>query len=130
GGASGIGAETAAVLSERGARVAVLDLQPEAADAAHIRVACNVADTDSVEAAVAEAASQLGGIDIVVNNAGISAVGTVEDNSDDEWSRVLDVNVRGLVRVTRAALPHLRKSEAAAVVNVCSIAALNGLPQR
>ncbi|GAA1054990.1 hypothetical protein GCM10017608_18420 [Agromyces luteolus] len=75
-------------------------------------------------------AERLGGIDVVVNNAGISAVGTVEDNDDAEWARVLDVNVTGMARVTAAALPWLRRSEAASVVNLCSIAALNGLPQR
>ncbi|MEE1821474.1 SDR family oxidoreductase, partial [Streptomyces sp. BE20] len=64
------------------------------------------------------------------NNAGIGAIGTVEDNPDDQWHTVLDVNVLGLVRVTRAALPHLRASAHASVVNVCSIAATAGLPQR
>ena len=73
--------------------------------------------------------SALGGLDILVNNAGIGAQGTVEDNSDDEWHRVLDVNVLGMVRVTRAALPHLRSSAHAAIVNTCSIAATAGLPQ-
>ena len=71
-----------------------------------------------------------GRLDIVVNNAGIAAVGTVEDNDDAEWHRVLDVNVVGMARVSAAALPALRRSPAAAIVNVCSIAALNGLPQR
>ena len=66
----------------------------------------------------------------MVNNAGISAVGTVEDLSDEDWSRVLDVNVVGIARVSAAAMPHLRDSDAAAIVNTCSIAALNGLPQR
>jgi 2-keto-3-deoxy-L-fuconate dehydrogenase len=72
----------------------------------------------------------LGGIDILVNNAGIGAAGTVADNPDDEWHRVYDVNVVGIVRVTRAALPYLRASAHAAVVNTCSIAATAGLPQR
>ncbi|HEY2790940.1 MAG TPA: SDR family oxidoreductase, partial [Micromonosporaceae bacterium] len=70
------------------------------------------------------------GIDILVNNAGIGAIGTVEDNDDDQWHRVFDVNVVGMVRVTRAALPYLRRSEHAAIVNTCSIAATAGLPQR
>ena len=65
-----------------------------------------------------------------MNNAGIGAIGTVEDNDDAEWRRVLDVNVVGMARVTASALPHLRRSSSASVVNVCSIAALNGLPQR
>jgi 2-keto-3-deoxy-L-fuconate dehydrogenase len=65
-----------------------------------------------------------------VNNAGIGAQGTVEDNDDDEWLRVLDVNLLGLVRVTRACLPALRQSANASIVNTCSVAASIGLPQR
>ena len=83
-----------------------------------------------MRAAVAAAAERLGGLDIVVNNAGVGAVGTVEANPDDEWHRVFDVNVVGIVRVTRAALPHLRASANAVVVNTCSIAATVGLPER
>src|SRR5262249_62030687 len=60
----------------------------------------------------------------------IGAQGTVADNPDAEWHRVLDVNVVGMVRVTRAALPHLRDSRHAAIVNTCSIAAHAGLPNR
>ena len=72
----------------------------------------------------------MGGIDIVINNAGIGAQGTVETNSLDEWRQVFEVNVLGMVRVMRAALPHLRRSANAAVVNTCSIAATAGLPER
>jgi 2-keto-3-deoxy-L-fuconate dehydrogenase len=72
----------------------------------------------------------MGGLDILINNAGIGAAGTVEDNPYEEWFRVLDVNVLGTVRVTRAALPYLRLSANAAIVNTCSIAATAGLPQR
>ena len=68
--------------------------------------------------------------DVVVNNAGIGAQGAVGDNTDDDWHRVWDVNVLGIVRVTRAALPHLLRSDRAAVVNTGSIAATQGLPQR
>jgi NAD(P)-dependent dehydrogenase (short-subunit alcohol dehydrogenase family) len=130
GGASGIGNATALHLAERGASVAALDISVEGLDERLTGVRCDVTDRSSVQAAIAEVAERLGGIDILVNNAGISAVGTVEDNDDAEWARVLDVNVVGMARVTAAALPWLRRSSAAAVVNVCSIAALNGLPQR
>jgi NAD(P)-dependent dehydrogenase (short-subunit alcohol dehydrogenase family) len=90
----------------------------------------DVADDASVRSAVRAAADLLGGVDILVNNAGIGAVGTVEDNPDDQWHRVLDVNVLGIVRTSRAVLPYLRESAHAAIVNVCSIAATAGLPQR
>lgn len=129
GGASGIGLATARLLAVRGARVACLDLTPEVPEPL-IGISADVADDASVRAAVEEAARRLDGIDVLVNNAGIGAQGTIEDNTDDEWHRVFDVNVLGMVRVTRAALPHLRRSGSAAVVNTCSVAATAGLPDR
>ena len=128
GGASGIGLATADLLASRGARVAVLDLNPDVPAPLH-GVRCDVSD-DSAESAVASAVSWLGGLDVLVNNAGIGAQGDVTANSSDEWHRVLDVNVVGMARVTRAALPALRVSDAASVVNTCSIAATQGLPNR
>jgi 2-keto-3-deoxy-L-fuconate dehydrogenase len=129
GGASGIGLATARLLAERGAAVAVLDLDPSGA-APLAGFVADVADDASVRAGVAAAVETLGGLDILVNNAGIGAAGTVADNPDEQWHRVLDVNVVGIVRVTRAALPQLRESASAAIVNTCSIAATAGLPQR
>lgn len=130
GGASGIGHATALALAAEGARVAVLDLAVDAVEAPLIGYVADVRDRASVTAAIDAVARDLGGLDVVVNNAGVSAVGTVEENGDADWARVLDINVTGMARVTAAALPHLRRSAAASVVNVCSIAALNGLPQR
>ncbi len=129
GGASGIGLATARLLAARGARVACLDLDPGVDHPLH-GIRCDVTDDTSVRTAVTSVAETFGGVDIVVNNAGIGAQGTVEDNSDAEWSRVFDVNVQGMVRVSRAALPYLRQSAHAAIVNLCSIAATAGLPQR
>jgi 2-keto-3-deoxy-L-fuconate dehydrogenase len=137
GGASGIGLATARLLAARGARVAVLDrvkAEPVPDAAAIFPVIADVTDDAAVRAAVAEAAQALGQLDILVNNAGIGAAGTVEDNDDAEWHHVLDVNVLGIVRTTRAALPLLRQAatdrQKAAIVNTCSIAATAGLPQR
>ena len=168
GGASGIGLATALELADRGARVVALDLnidglpEPvfgEVADVSDrasveravaavaerlggidivvnnagigaIGTVADVADDASVRAAVEKVAAEFGHIDIVINNAGIGAAGTVEDNDDAEWARVLDINVVGMARVSAAALPWLRKSSAAAIVNTCSIGALNGLPER
>ena len=130
GGASGIGLATARLLAERGARVAVLDLHTDGVPEPLTGVACDVTSDDSVRAAIDAVVDALGRLDVLVNNAGIGAVGTVEEHADEEWSRVLDVNVLGLVRMTRAALPHLRRSPSAAIVNTCSIAATAGLPRR
>ena len=120
GGASGIGAATAALLERRGATVASLDLA----------TGCDVTDAASVDAAVAAVIDRHGRLDVLINNAGIGAAGDVTANDDAEWHRVLDVNVVGIARVSRAALPHLRRSPSAAIVNTCSIVALAGLPQR
>lgn len=132
GGASGIGAAVANELGSRGALVAVLDLDPSSVAESDtvLPQRCDVGDDESVRAAVAAVAQRFDRIDIVVNNAGIGAAGDVAENSDDEWQRVWNVNVLGMVRVARAALPFLRVSPAAAVVSTGSIAATLGLPQR
>ncbi len=133
GGASGIGLATALRLAEGGAQVAVFDIGP-AVDAGLpeplLGVAADITDNAGVAAGVATIVKAFGGLDILVNNAGIGAQGTVADNDIAEWQHVLDVNVLGIVRVTRACLPHLRASAHAAVVNTCSVAAVAGLPNR
>lgn len=128
GGASGIGEAVAALLAERGARVAVLDR--DVAGVRHFAVEADVTDARQVGIAVDAVAARFGGLDIVINNAGIGAAGDVSANDDDEWHRVLDVNVVGIARVTRAALPHLRSSARAAVVNTSSVVASVGVPNR
>ena len=90
----------------------------------------DVTDDAAVRAAVDAAATLLDGLDVLVNNAGIGVVGTVLDATDEQWLRVLDVNVVGTARVSRAAWPYLRRSPHPAVVNIASIAATAGLPQR
>ena len=130
GGASGIGRAAAELLLERGASVAVLDRDVSGAPAGMPALQADVTDDAAVRAAVARAAEELGGLDVLVNNAGVGAQGDVAANDDAEWQRVFDVNVFGLVRVARAALPHLRESSSAAIVNTCSIAATAGLPNR
>jgi 2-keto-3-deoxy-L-fuconate dehydrogenase len=130
GGGSGIGRAAAELLIERGARVAILDRDVSDPPAGALALEADVTDAAAVKAAVDAAADRLGGLDVLVNNAGVGAQGTIEANDDDEWHRVYDVNVVGLVRVARAALPHLRKSEHAAIVNTCSVAATAGLPDR
>ena len=125
GGCSGIGRATAELLLERGAQVSVLDRIDDAPPGA-VALVGDVSDDASVRAAIAS----LDGLDVLVNNAGIGAQGGVEANDDDEWHRVFDINVVGIARVTRAALPLLRASAAGAIVNTCSVAALVGLPNR
>ena len=129
GGGSGIGLATATLLADRGARVACLDVKPDVA-APLVGLRCDVTDDGSVRAAFEEVAARFGRLDVLVGNAGIGAQGDVAANADDEWHRVLDVNVVGMARVARAALPYLRRSPSAAIVNTCSIAAIAGIPNR
>lgn len=130
GGASGIGRAAAEELASRGATVAILDLNPSEAPAGATGIHCDVGSTESVTAAIKTVVKRFGGIDILVNNAGIGAQGDVATNTDEEWDRVLNVNVKSIARLSRAVLPHLRESSHAAIVNTSSIAATAGLPQR
>jgi 2-keto-3-deoxy-L-fuconate dehydrogenase len=130
GAASGIGLAAALELARRGATVAGVDRDTTGVPAPLHAYECDVTDGPGVARTVERIAEDLGGIDVLVNNAGIGAQGTVADTGADEWLRVLDVNVVGIARMSAAALPHLRRSGAAAVVNTASIAALIGLPRR
>jgi NAD(P)-dependent dehydrogenase (short-subunit alcohol dehydrogenase family) len=126
GAGSGIGLATAQMLQARGAKVFGLDLNEGEMGQVAQWIQCDIGDAESVK----KAFSQISSLDILINNAGISAVGTVETSPDEDWTRVLNVNVVGLVRTSRAALPLLRKSKHAAIVNTCSIAATAGIPKR
>ncbi len=130
GGASGIGAAVVRELVAQGARVAVLDLDPGEGGLGTLALRTDIGDDASVRAAIAQLLAALGRLDVLVNNAGVGAQGTVADNDDAEWLRVLDINLLGMVRTSRAALPALRRSPSAAIVNMGSIAATAGLPQR
>lgn len=129
GGGSGIGADTVRLMTEQGARVASVDLADHAVPDGAFALVGDVSRPDIADV-VAQAAERLGGLDVVVNNAGIGAAGSVEETDDDTFRRLFEVNVLGPARITRAALPHLRESDSAAVVNTCSVAAQIGLPAR
>jgi len=130
GGAAGIGRAVAEHFSDLGARVAVIDRDtPEGLAGADALVA-DVTDQSKLNDVMKKVAGRFGGIDVLVNNAAISFVGTVEDGTEEEWHRVFDINVLGYVRATRAALPYLRKSKQPAIVNVSSCTATSGFTQR
>lgn len=128
GGAAGIGRAAAEEFARRGARVAVLDRVPEDAGGRFLSLSCDVASRAEVDLAVAAVVSTWGRLDVLVNCAGIAARGTVEEVDDEECLHVLDVNVVGMLRTMRAALPHLKKSPYGAVVNTSSVAAQRGMP--
>jgi NAD(P)-dependent dehydrogenase (short-subunit alcohol dehydrogenase family) len=128
GAASGIGAACAQALGSGGATTVGIDVV-ESRGVALPRVA-DVTDQASVDAAVAAAVQRFGGVDVVVNCAGIGAVGAAAENDDETWTRLYDVNVLGIVRMARATQEHLVRSAHASVVNIGSIAGHAGLPLR
>jgi NAD(P)-dependent dehydrogenase (short-subunit alcohol dehydrogenase family) len=131
GGSSGIGHAVVRQLTQRGAHVAILDLNPpRETTEGSFHVWADIGSSDSVRDAVAQSTTELGGLDIVLNNAGIGASGSVTANADDEWTRVLNVNVTGISRVVRSAFPHLLNSPSAAIVNTSSVVANVGVPNR
>ncbi|MBU6380740.1 MAG: SDR family oxidoreductase, partial [Acidobacteria bacterium] len=93
-------------------------------------VKCDIGSDQSVTSAFAELTSSNAKIDILINNAGIGATGTVETSTTEEWNKVLNINVIGTSRVSAAALPFLRNSAHAAIVNTCSVVANFGFPKR
>jgi 2-keto-3-deoxy-L-fuconate dehydrogenase len=129
GGASGIGGAAAALLADRGAMVAVLD-RSTVSDQRYASIVCDITDQAQVDAAIEQTVAKFGRLDVLLNNAGIGAVGDATDNDDDEWRRVFDVNVLGIVHLTRATIHHLRRSPSPAIVNTCSVVATVGVPQR
>jgi NAD(P)-dependent dehydrogenase (short-subunit alcohol dehydrogenase family) len=133
GGASGIGEQTVRVLSAAGAQVYIADLNKEASDklAAEVGggalgVVLDVSDPASVRAAF----SGIDRLDYLVNNAGVGSVGTIEECTHEEWSRVMRVNIDGPFLATQAALPLLLASPHGAVVNIGSVAGLVGVKRR
>lgn len=130
GSGSGIGLATAVMLQENGVTVFGLDVRRGLLKDDIEWFECDVAKNDAIESAFAAIEASAGKLDIVVNCAGIGAIGSIEDAKDDEWHRVYDTNVVGTARVSARALPLLRASSSAAIVNICSIAAVVGLPER
>ncbi|WP_410791843.1 SDR family NAD(P)-dependent oxidoreductase [Kribbella sp. C-35] len=138
GGGAGIGAAVAARLAADGAQVAVADIDGDAAE----RVARQLRDqgseafsgqvdvsaTAQVEEFVNDAADRFGRLTTIVNNAGVAIPGSVEDISEDDWDRVLAVNLKGVWAGMRYAVPHLRSAGGGSIVNMASAQALVGFP--
>lgn len=130
GAGSGIGLSVATRLVAEGAHVFGLDLAEGGLSGLAPYIHCDVSQEDSVASAVAEVTRQTDHVDVLVNNAGIGAVGTVVDATTEEWEKVFSVNVFGTARVTRLLHPLLAASSRASIVNVCSVASTTGLPRR
>ena len=130
GAGSGIGLEVAKGLTERGANVFGFDINQGEMGSVATFIKCDIADATSVNSAFAEFKKASSKLDILINNAGIGSLTTVENETDEIWHKVLNVNVVGTARVSRAAIPLLRASKSAAIVNTASIAGTDGIPNR
>jgi NAD(P)-dependent dehydrogenase (short-subunit alcohol dehydrogenase family) len=130
GAGSGIGLEVAKGLKERGATVFGFDINEGDMSSFATFIKCDIGDAASVEFAFAEFKKVSKKLDILINNAGIGSLTTVEKETDEVWHKVLNVNVVGAARVSRAAIPLLRESKSAAIVNTASVAATDGIPNR
>lgn len=130
GAASGIGLATARLLHKRGARVIGLDLNQGELSGFATWIHCDVSSLESVTKAFAEIEKSSHQVDILINNAAIGSTGTVENESEENWQKVFNINVFGVARVSKLAIPLLRKSQSPAIVNTCSIAAVAGIPNR
>src|SRR5690242_9776324 len=123
---TGIGFATAKRCIEEGASVVVSDaherrLAEAAADLGVTGIACNVTEQAHVDALFSGAVDALGGLDVVINNAGLGGTADLVDMTDEQWSVVLDVTLNGTFRCTRAALRHMYSRGAGVVVNNASV---------
>ena len=129
----GIGKATARLFAEHGARLALLDLDRDASAAAaadigpaHLGLACDVTDKQACERAAGQVIDAFGGLDVLVNNAGISvSLGIVEIGIED-YERVMDINLRGAMYMSQAVIPHFRERRAGAIVCLGSVAGQRG----
>jgi meso-butanediol dehydrogenase / (S,S)-butanediol dehydrogenase / diacetyl reductase len=133
GGARGIGAATAIALAEAGARVIIGDLEAEAGRATADAVGgefvlADISRAADAEALMSAAADRFGGLDVLVNNAGVVVAKSALDTSEEEWDRVLAINLKGAWLCARAAVPHMIRRGGGAIVNVASNAGLVGFP--
>lgn len=134
GASSGLGADAAKAYAEAGANVALLARRKERLDVLEaeielsgckaLAVECDVSDEDSVKAAIGMVTEHFGGIDILLNNAGIVISGSVEEISPADWDKVMGVNVKGIYLMSRYVVPYMRKNKYGRIVNIASINAV------
>ncbi|WP_291296353.1 SDR family NAD(P)-dependent oxidoreductase [Elioraea sp.] len=129
----GIGLATARLFAEHGARVAILDIDADGAKAAaaalgpqHLGLGCDVSDPASCTAAADAAIAGLGHVDILINNAGITQPLKIMDIRPDNWDRVIDVNLSGVLYLSQAFIPHMRSRKQGAIACMSSVSAQRG----
>jgi NAD(P)-dependent dehydrogenase (short-subunit alcohol dehydrogenase family) len=137
GAGTGIGRACALALAREGARLALVgrrseklkDLAKEIGNSA-VPIAADVSKRADIEKLVATAVAELGGINVLLNNAGVLHVGNVEQITEDQWDQTFNINVRGLWLLSRAVLPHLRRVGGGSIINIASVLGINGARNR
>jgi NAD(P)-dependent dehydrogenase (short-subunit alcohol dehydrogenase family) len=140
GGGTGIGRACALAFAAEGAEIAVAGRRKaplegvvrgiQSSGGKALALTCDIVDREAVEAAISSVALHFGRLNVIVNNAGAIVVGTAEETSDEDWSRVLATNLTGTFHVSRAAIPALRKSGGGSIVNIGSYLGIVGRQRR
>lgn len=140
GGGSGIGQSIAIHFAQHGANVFVLDLQEEGAQStadsikqnggSASAIRCNVAEQSDVQKVIGSIISETNKIDVLVNNAGIAHIGTLETTSENDFDKVFQVNVKGVYNAMYAVIGHMKKQGGGVILNMASIASTQGIPDR
>jgi len=137
GAGSGIGRACALALAREGAKVALIgrrkdrlkDVAREIVDSAFV-LAADISKTVEIDRVVEQTVGRFGGLDVLLNSAGVLHVGTVEHITEEEWDETFNINVRGLWLLSRAALPHMRKARGGSIINIASVLGINGARNR
>lgn len=130
GAGSGIGRELTRMFLAEDASVVAVDLDTRGVPDGAVSVTADTSDENDVRAAFALAEKELGGVDILCNNAGIGSTTSILDSTIEEWDRVFAVNVRGTFLCTKYALPGMLERKFGVIVNTASVAGMIGLPDR
>ena len=137
GGSRGMGAFEAELFVQEGAKVVICDVRDDEGDALAKKIVdrggeaafvhLDVTSESDGAAAVREAVERYGKLDVLVNNAGVSARGSIEETSPDDWDRVMDINAKGVFLGTRSAIPEMRKAGGGSIINISSQLGLVGM---
>jgi NAD(P)-dependent dehydrogenase (short-subunit alcohol dehydrogenase family) len=137
GAGTGIGRACALAMVREGARLALVgrrleklqQLAREIGNSA-LPIAADVSQKTDIEQVITRTVAEFGGVNVLVNNAGVLHIGTVEQITEEQWDETFNINVRGVWLLSRAVLPHLRKAGGGSIVNVASVLGINGARNR
>jgi len=137
GAGTGIGRAIALALVREGARVALVGRRKEIlaavakeANGLTLVLAADVSKQSDIDRVLSETSAQFGGLNVLVNNAGILHIGTAEEISEQQWDETFNINVRGLWLFSRSVLPHMRRAGGGSIINVASVLGINGARKR